>query len=119
MALEILHDVEETVVDLGLFLKLDLDGIEVTEGIGDVERATRLWGAVESRGGVGGTWRGRLGLHDGIRRTSGSEYVCWGHLILSGTPPHRAARWPGCVNTVAEQSCGCAETSVVYQVIAL
>ena len=49
MALEVLHDIEKLVVDLGLVLELDLDGVEVAEGICDVQgagilvRGSRPW----------------------------------------------------------------------------
>lgn len=40
---EILHDVQKVVVDLWLVLKLNLDSIQVCEGVSDVERSVGVW----------------------------------------------------------------------------
>ena len=70
LALKILHDVEKLVVDLGLVLELDLDGVEVAKGVCDVERTsilvreTRPWSGGLGHGGVvggrGRPWLGRI-----------------------------------------------------------
>lgn len=54
LALEVLHDVQESVVHVRSVLELHLDGVEVAERIGDVERS--LW---TGRGFVA------LGIHEG------------------------------------------------------
>lgn len=64
MALKVLHDVEKVVVDVGTVLELVLDGVEVAEGIGDVERPAHLvQGRVDAHGCEvgGGRGGGRLG----------------------------------------------------------
>ena len=63
LALEVLHDVEEVVVHVGLVVELDLDCIEVAERVGDVERA----GELGRHGGRGRPWEPRAGSKIGRR----------------------------------------------------
>ena len=70
LALKVLHDIEKLVVDLGLVLELNLDGVEVAEGVSDVEGAAILVRGTRPRsgglghekvvGGRGRPWLGRI-----------------------------------------------------------
>ncbi len=80
LALEVLHDVEESVVYVRSVLELDLDGVEVAECIGDVERS--LWtgrGFASLSIHEGGGKPGRLGWSEAGRsvRTTGILRELW------------------------------------------
>lgn len=43
LALKVLHDVQEMIVNIWLVLELDLHCVEIAEGVGDVERPVWLF----------------------------------------------------------------------------
>lgn len=67
MALKVLHDIEKLVVDLWLVLELDLDGVEIAEGVCDVKGASIL--VRRSR-----PWSGGLG-HEGVEGGRGRPWL--------------------------------------------
>lgn len=70
MTLKVLHDVEKLVVDLWFVLELDFNGVEIAEGICNIERASILvwkWRPWSGRlrhvgvvGGRGRPWQSRI-----------------------------------------------------------
>jgi len=58
LAFEVLHDVQEVVVDVGLILKLTFDCIEIAEGVCHVQRPTDLRRALDHCHGVVWRWFG-------------------------------------------------------------